>query len=207
MIVRMLTVGPLATNCYLVGCPKTREALVIDPGGDPLAILAEAGRLALHVRQIVNTHGHFDHTMANQDVKRATGATISIHALDASMLTNPLASFSFWAGNLRPGPSADCLLQDGDEISAGTVRLTVAHTPGHSPGSISLIARQAVFTGDALFQGSIGRTDLPGGDYGQLIQSIKARLLVLPDETVAYTGHGPQTTIGQERRYNPFLLE
>ncbi len=207
MIVRMLTVGPLATNCYLVGCPKTREALVIDPGGDPLTILAEAGRLALHVRQIVNTHGHFDHTMANHDVKKATGATIAIHALDASMLTNPLASFSFWAGNLRPGPSADRLLQDGDEISAGTVRLTVAHTPGHSPGSISLIGDQAVFTGDALFQGSIGRTDLPGGDYEQLIQSIKARLLVLPDETVAYTGHGPQTTIGQERRYNPFLLE
>ena len=207
MIVRMLTVGDLSTNCYVVGCESTLEGIVIDPGADADVILSEVRRLNLRMVRIVNTHGHFDHTMANGAVKAATGAQILIHQADADMLTNPLKSFAFWAGSLKPGPAADAFLKDGDVIRFGRQELTVLHTPGHSPGSISLLTKGTVFTGDALFQGSIGRTDFPGGNYDQLIRSIRTRLLVLPDDTVAFTGHGPSTTIGEERRFNPFLNE
>lgn len=205
MLVRMLTVGDLAINCYLVSCEDTRQAIVLDPGGDAARILDEIRRLDLRIVQIVNTHGHFDHTLANGEVKAASLAPLAIHAADAPMLTDPLKSFSFWAGSLRPGPAADVLLRDGQVINFGHQSLTVLHTPGHSPGSISLVGAGTVFTGDALFQGSIGRTDFPGGNYDLLIRSVTSRLLALPDETVAYTGHGPATTIGDERRLNPFL--
>lgn len=201
----MLVVGDLATNCYIVGCEETHEGIIIDPGGDADLILREVDRLGLRILQIVNTHGHFDHTLANGAVKEATGASLAIHPADAPMLTNPLKSLSFWVGSIRPGPAADVLLNDGDVVRFGRVELKVLHTPGHSPGSISLVTAGTVFTGDALFQGSIGRTDFPGGNYRQLIQSIRTRLLTLPDDTVAYTGHGPATTIGEERRFNPFL--
>ncbi len=205
MIVRTLTVGELATNCHIVGSETTREAIVIDPGDDADRILAELRRLNLRVVQIVDTHGHFDHTLANGRVKEATGAPLWIHRADAEMLTDPLKGLSFWAGNIKPGPAADGFLKDGDELHAGEVILKVAHTPGHSPGSISLITSGAVFGGDALFQGSIGRSDFPGGDHETLIRSIRTRLLTLPDDTVVYTGHGPSTTIGHERLNNPFL--
>jgi hydroxyacylglutathione hydrolase len=205
VIVRTLSVGELATHCHIVASETTLEAIVIDPGGDADRILAELRRLNLRVVQIVDTHGHFDHTLANGRVKEATGAPLSIHQADAEMLTNPLKGFSFWAGNLKPGPAADGFLKDGDVLRAGEVSLKVLHTPGHSPGSISLCTDGAVFSGDALFQGSIGRTDFPGGDYETLIRSIRTRLLTLPDETVVYTGHGPNTTVGAERLDNPFL--
>lgn len=205
MLIRMLVVGDLATNCYIVGCEETHEGIIIDPGGDADLILQEVDRLGLRILQIVNTHGHFDHTLANGAVKEATGASLAIHPADAHMLTNPLKSLSFWVGSIRPGPAADVLLNDGDVVRFGKIELKVLHTPGHSPGSISLVTLGTVFTGDALFQGSIGRTDFPGGNYRQLIHSIRTRLLTLPDDTVAYTGHGPATTIGEERRFNPFL--
>ena len=200
----MLTVGDLATNCYVVGCEDTLEAIVIDPGGDADRILAQVRALNLRVTRIVDTHGHFDHTLANGAVKAATGAPVAIHQADADMLTNPLKSFAFWAGSLKPGAPADSLLKDGDVVQFGHQELKVLHTPGHSPGSISLACPGLVFTGDALFQGSIGRTDFPGGSYDVLLRSIRTRLLTLPDETVAYTGHGPATTIGEERRSNPY---
>jgi hydroxyacylglutathione hydrolase len=205
VIVRTLSVGELATNCHIVGSESTLEAIVIDPGGDADRILAELRRLNLRVVQIVDTHGHFDHTLANGRLKDATGAPLLIHEADAEMLTNPLKGLSFWAGNIRPGPAADGFLNDGDVLRAGDVSLQVLHTPGHSPGSISLSAAGVVFSGDALFQGSIGRTDFPGGDYNTLIRSIRTRLLTLPDDTVVYTGHGPCTSIGEERQNNPFL--
>ena len=205
MIVRTLAVGELATNCHIVGSETTLEAIVIDPGGDADRILGELRRLNLRVVQIVDTHGHFDHTLANGRLKEATGAPLRIHQADAEMLTNPLKGLSFWAGNIKPGPAADGFLKDGDVLRVGDVSLKVLHTPGHSPGSVSLCTDGAVFSGDALFQGSIGRTDFPGGDYKTLIRSIRTRLLTLPDDTVVYTGHGPSTTVGQERRENPFL--
>ena len=205
MLVHMLTVGDLATNCYIVSCEATLQGIVIDPGGDAQRILEEIRRLNLSIVQIVNTHGHFDHTLANREVKASTAASLAIHAADAAMLTNPLKSFAFWVGSLTPGPAADVLLQEGQMVSFGQESLKVVHTPGHSPGSISLVTTGTVFTGDALFQGSIGRTDFPGGNYDLLIRSITAKLLALPDDTVAYTGHGPVTTIGEERHCNPFL--
>jgi hydroxyacylglutathione hydrolase len=207
VIVRTLAVGELATNCHIVGSETTLEAIVIDPGGDADRILAELRRLHLRVTLIVDTHGHFDHTLANGSLKEATGAPLRIHQADAEMLTDPMKGLSFWAGNSKPGPAADGYLRDGDVVCAGEVRLEVLHTPGHSPGSISLSTAGALFSGDALFQGSIGRTDFPGGDYQTLIRSIRTRLLTLPDETKVYTGHGPNTTIGEERRGNPFLNE
>jgi hydroxyacylglutathione hydrolase len=205
VIVRTLAVGELATNCHIVGSETTLEAIVIDPGGDADQILSELRRLNLRVVQIVDTHGHFDHTLANGRIKEATGAPLRIHQADAEMLTNPLKGLSFWAGNVKLGPPADEFLKEGDVLRAGDVSLKVLHTPGHSPGSVSLCTDGAVFGGDALFQGSIGRTDFPGGDYKTLIRSIRTRLLTLPDETVVYTGHGPSTTIGEERQSNPFL--
>jgi len=206
LILHMLTVGSLGTNCYLVGCPQTNEAAVVDPGGDADLILGEARRLGLKITQIILTHGHFDHIAALRAVHEATGAPIAIHPADAPMLTNPLRSFAFWMGSLQPCPPADVLLNAGDVVRLGrTVQLSVRHVPGHSPGGIALVATGVVFSGDALFAGSIGRTDFPGGSYRQLIASIQSQLLTLPDDTVVYPGHGPLTTIGEERRYNPFL--
>ncbi len=208
MIIIPLVVGDLATNCYVVGDPETKKGIVIDPGGHAQRILDTVRRQGLDIVTIVDTHGHFDHVMANEAVKEATGAPIAIHPADAPMLTDPKKGFGVFAmffGGLRGGPPADVLLHDGDEVRFGNQVLKVAHTPGHSQGSISLVGDGVVFSGDALFQGSIGRTDFPGGDYDQLIASIRARILALPDDTVVYSGHGPATTVGAERRHNPFL--
>ncbi len=208
MIIIPLVVGDLATNCYVVGDPETKKGIVIDPGGHAQRILDTVRRQGLDIVTIVDTHGHFDHVMANEAVKEATGAPIAIHPADAPMLTDPKKGFGVFAmffGGLRGGPPADVLLHDGDEVRFGNQVLKVAHTPGHSQGSISLVGDGVVFSSDEQFKGSIGRTDFPGGDYDQLIASIRARILALPDDTVVYSGHGPATTVGAERRHNPFL--
>ena len=210
MIIIPLVVGDLATNCYVVGDPDTKKGIVIDPGGHAQRILDTVKRQGLEIVTIVDTHGHFDHVLANEVVKEATGAPIAIHPADAPMLTDPRKGFGVFAmffGGLRGGPPADVLLNDGDEVRFGNQVLKVVHTPGHSQGSISLVGEGVVFSGDALFQGSIGRTDFPGGDYDQLIASIRTRILTLPDDTVVYSGHGPATTVGDEKRYNPFLRQ
>jgi len=206
MILQQLVVGELATNCYLVGCPQTRRGMVIDPGGDGRNIVLQIRALQLKVEKIVLTHGHIDHWAAAAEVAEATGASVVMHAADAFMLTNPavsLASYINGGASLR----ANDLLRDGDTVTAGTLKLRVLHTPGHTPGGICLYTPGIVFTGDTLFEGSIGRTDLPGGDLRRLITSIKEKLLVLPDETEVYPGHGPLTTIAGERRHNPYLTE
>ena len=209
MIVKMLTVGVLFTNCYIVGCSETGEALVIDPGFESDAeakrVLAEINRHNLRVRYIVNTHGHPDHTAGNAIIKKATGAPILIHEYDAPMLTEEAKSLFRMFGFTVMSPPADRVLHDGDLIQAGTVKLKVLHTPGHSKGSISLLGDDVVFTGDTLFAGSIGRFDLPGGSFEEIIRSIKKRLMTLPDHIKVYPGHGPTSTIGDERRQNPFL--
>jgi len=210
VIIIPLVVGDLATNCYVVGDPDTKKGIVIDPGGHAQRILDTVKRQGLEIVTIVDTHGHFDHVLANEVVKEATGAPIAIHPADAPMLTDPRKGFGVFAmffGGLRGGPPADVLLNDGDEVRFGNQVLKVVHTPGHSQGSISLVGEGVVFSGDALFQGSIGRTDFPGGDYDQLIASIRTRILTLPDDTVVYSGHGPATTVGDEKRYNPFLRQ
>ncbi|MEW6106443.1 MAG: MBL fold metallo-hydrolase [Bacillota bacterium] len=203
MIIRTVRVGALDTNCYIVGCERSRKALVIDPGAEPERIVAALRADILECEVIVNTHGHVDHIAANGAVKAATGAAIAIHAQDARALVDPSVNLSILA---MPGargiesPRADRLLAEGDEVVAGSVRLRVVHTPGHTPGSISLVGDGVVFSGDTLFaDGGIGRTDFPGGSYDSLVRSIEEKLFSLPDETVVYPGHGPSTTIGRER--------
>lgn len=207
MIIEQLVVGPLQTNCYIVADQNAQEGIVIDPGGDGDYILRTVQRMGLTIKIVVNTHGHFDHIMANRQVMEGTGALLAIHPKDAEMLTNPLRSFALFVGKFHPSPAATLLLEDGATVQFGSIQLSVLHTPGHSPGSISLwsSAEKAVFSGDALFNLGIGRTDFPGGSMHVLLQSIHEKLFTLPDDTVVYPGHGPKTTIGFERKHNPFL--
>jgi len=201
----MLHVGPLQTNCYIVGCEETKEGAIIDPGGDAKRILAEVGQLGLKIKYVINTHGHFDHTLANKEVVKATGARLAIHSADAPMLTKGGGAFFFGIMG-KASPPADVILDEGQVLTLGEIELKVLHTPGHSPGSVCLYSEEesVLFDGDVLFNMGMGRYDLPGGDYRVLMESIQ-RLLALPDETTVHPGHGPATTIGRERRSNPFL--
>ena len=210
MLIIPLTTGPLLTNCYIVACEKTFEALVIDPGFSEYEsnyVFSEINKHGLQVKYILNTHGHVDHISGNALMKEETKAKILIHQADAEMLSNPLKNFSLMLGSPLVSPPPDLTLKDGDVLRIGSLEFRVLHTPGHTLGSISLYCRneKVVFTGDTLFAGSIGRTDLPGASYKALISSIKMKLLNLPDETIVYPGHGGETTIGMERKLNPFL--
>jgi len=203
MILKTIRVGPFGTNCYIVGCETSKEAIVIDPGDEADLILEELKAAGLMCRIIVNTHGHVDHITANKALAEATGAVIAIGAEDAPSLLDPTLSLSRALGNIAKGktsPPADVLLAEGDTVYAGNVCLEILHTPGHTRGSISLLGEGVVFSGDTIFaSGGIGRTDFPGGSYDELVESIEEKLLVLPDETRVYPGHGPSTTIGRER--------
>lgn len=200
-----LVVGPLGVNCYILGDDATREAFVIDPGGNARDILNALERHQLKVSAIVNTHAHFDHVVALDEIRTATGAPFMIHAEEADTLARAQASAALFGLAIPPQKPADRLLRDGDELSAGKISLKVLHTPGHTPGGICLLDGKNLFAGDTLFQGSIGRTDFPGGDYGTLMRSIRDKLLPLPDDTVVYPGHGPSTTLREEKALNPFL--
>lgn len=208
MNLNMLTVGSLFTNCYVIWCDKTREAIVIDPGFDRQS---EAGKVLhilkenkLKVKFIVDTHGHPDHTCGNGVIKSATDASILIHKLDADMLGKTGKDLESMFGFHVLSPAADDFLQDGDVVRFGRVVLRILHTPGHSQGSISLVGENCVLTGDTLFAGSIGRVDLPGGSGKEIMQSLR-KLTVLPERLVVYPGHGPTSTIESEKRSNPFL--
>ena len=191
MIVKSFAVGWLSTNCYVVGCEETGEAAVIDPGmeieKETEQILDFIKENNFQIKYIINTHGHPDHVAGNAAIKEATGAPILIHE------------------NATEAVKADKKLRDGDALQVGNFKLVVLHTPGHTPDGISLIGENAVFTGDALFAGSIGRTDFVGGSYDDLIRSIRSKLLCLPDSFTVHPGHGPSTSISDEKRYNPFL--
>ena len=206
MIVATLPVGMIQTNCYIAGCPETREGAVIDPGGNPERILAEVERQGLSIKYVLNTHAHFDHTDANGAIVRATGATLALHPLDLPLLqaSGGAALFGLQAD---PSPAPELELHDGDELEVGTLCFKVLYTPGHTPGHVCFLeeAEGVLFDGDVLFHRSIGRTDLPGGSYQQMMDSIRGVLFALPDETVVYSGHGPATTIGEEKRLNPWL--
>ncbi len=205
MILETLLVGPLGVNCYVLGDETTREAVVIDPGGNAREILSTLERHQLKTRAIVNTHAHFDHILALTEVRAATGAPVLIHADEAPIMASAQASAAVWGMYLSQPSPAERLLQEGDKVTAGSISLAVLHTPGHTPGGICLLAEGQVFVGDTLFQGSIGRTDFPGGDYAALMKSIRDKLLPLPDSTMVYPGHGAATTIGEEKQLNPFV--
>ncbi|MEM2937190.1 MAG: MBL fold metallo-hydrolase [Candidatus Bathyarchaeia archaeon] len=209
MIVKMFMVGKLLTDCYVAACPKTREAIVIDPGFDnpqeAQEIFKFINQNAIKPKFIINTHGHPDHTCGNGIVKGKFAIPILIHEKDAQMLEEPGRRFAKNFGFNLNTPPADALLQDGDTIKFGETTLKVMHTPGHSQGSICLIGQKEVFTGDTLFAGSIGRVDLPQSSEKDMKSSLK-KLASLPDHLKVYPGHGPATTIKEEKQTNPFLL-
>ncbi len=201
----ILAVGPLQVNCAILSCPETREAMVIDPGDEGERILERVHAAGLQVKLIVNTHGHFDHIGANRLLVEKTGAPLLIHELDVPLLRRAAEHAALYGMRAVPSPEPDRTLADGDVLTLGTLQVEVIHTPGHSPGGICLLAGKHLFSGDSLFAGSVGRTDLPGGDHGTLVQKVRSRLLVLPGETVVHPGHGPDTTIAREKASNPFV--
>ena len=194
MILKTLVVGPIQSNCYIIGCERTREAAVIDPGGDADRVLITLAKDKLRCVYIINTHGHFDHSADNKRLKEVTGAQLLIHQADAPMILHQSNS-----------PPPDRYLGEGDIITFGDISLKVLHTPGHSPGGISLVTDKIVFVGDTLFAGSIGRTDFRGGDYEGLLRNVRKKIFTLGDDVVVYPGHGPKTTVGRERKTNPFF--
>ncbi len=208
MIHEIIPVGPLQCNCSVIGDETTREAMVIDPGDDVAQVLAIVHRHGLMVKQIVITHGHIDHVGGAMKLKRTTGAPILINQNDAALL-KMLDAQAGWIGVAPPGRvDMDQDLREGDQLAVGGLSATVLHTPGHTEGSVCLYfpAEQKLIAGDTLFAGSIGRTDLPGGDYKKILRSLHTCVLALPDDTIVVPGHGPLTSIGEERESNPFLV-
>jgi len=206
MLIETVVVGPLQVNCYVVGCETTGEAIVIDPGDEAEWVAEVVRHRGWTVRRIVNTHAHFDHLGGVRELKELTGAPFALHEAELPLVQSFVRQALFFGFRVGDPPEVDDFLAEGDEVAFGEVRLKVLHTPGHSPGGISLVGDGVVFVGDELFAGSIGRTDLPGGDYETLINSVRTKLFTLEDDTIVYPGHGPATTIGRERRYNPFFL-
>jgi len=208
--IEILPVGALAANCYLVVCLNTRRCLILDPGAEPERILAHLQALEASVSAILHTHGHFDHIGATEAVLAGLPEPVPVlaHPADAYLYETqarlPGAMFGYPLPETLKRP--DRPIDEGEEVAVGDVRLRVVHTPGHSPGSISLVCgTECVFSGDTLFRRGIGRTDLPGGDEDALYTSISQRLYTLPVSLTVYPGHGPMTTIGEERRANPFV--
>ena len=197
------------SNCYVVGSETGREGMIIDPGAEPDAILKAVRETGLDIKLIVATHSHIDHVGAVKQVREKTGAAFAMHeAAGQSRIVEGISRVlgGMMGGSFEKTPSPDRLLKDGEIIRVGDLQFTILHVPGHSPGGIALAGHGIVFTGDTLFQFSIGRTDLPGGDYAQLMDGIFNKLMVLPDETIVYSGHGPETTIGTERK-GSFVLQ
>jgi glyoxylase-like metal-dependent hydrolase (beta-lactamase superfamily II) len=207
------TVGPLETGCYVVTCNGSAEALIIDPGADADQISAYLQERRLSPKLLVNTHGHIDHIGGNADLKaKFPDLRICIHADDEVCLRKPSKNLSFLQGVAYKSPPADVRLKEGDVLKIGECELKVIHVPGHTPGGICLHSNQksedgarVLFSGDCLFAGGIGRTDFPGGSGGALLSNLRSKILTLDEDTIVYPGHGPPTTIGEERRSNPFF--
>jgi glyoxylase-like metal-dependent hydrolase (beta-lactamase superfamily II) len=205
LVVHQMSVGPLQVNCFIVSCNRTDEAAIIDPGEEGERILHFAEKEGLTIRTIVNTHGHFDHIGANQHIVEKTGAELLIHADDLPLLQNARSHAEVYGLSVAASPEPGRLLDQDDTFQVGEISFSVFHVPGHSPGGICLLGEGHLFVGDVLFSGSIGRTDLPGGDFDSLVNGVRERLFTLPDATIVHPGHGPDTTIGRERQMNPFV--
>ncbi len=208
MYLRQLQVGFMAVFAYIVGDKTSKAGLVIDPAAETDRIIAEAERNGIEIKYVVNTHGHVDHISGNADMKKKTGAKIIVHEADADMLVStPAMILNMFRA--KSSPAADITVKEGDVIRVGSINLTVFHTPGHTPGGISLYTDGYVFTGDTLFVESVGRTDLPGASWETMAKAIREKLLTLPDDTVVLPGHNygrmPTSTIGHEKKHNPFL--
>lgn len=206
-LLETLTVGPLESNCYIIADPRERDAVIIDPGWDAPRILKVVRTRDLTPKFIVATHGHFDHVSAVNLVRKEMGVPFLIHAAERETLAfAKRGALGLFGAQVPDPPVPDGFLREGDVLRAGSVHLTVLHTPGHSPGGISLKGDGLVFTGDTLFEGGVGRTDV-GGSWEQLMQSIRSKVLPLGDAFRVYPGHGPPTTVGKERLFNPFLAD
>ena len=209
MIIKKLVVGFLETNCYIVGCERTKKAFIVDPGAESSRIIEEVKKEHLNPEYIINTHGHGDHIGANKNIKQEFGdVKIAIHANDKDMLTDASKNLSADFAMNYVSPSADIALNGGEILEVGDLKLEILLTPGHTPGGISIFIEKekVVFTGDALFRNSIGRTDLPSSSGSDLIKAIKKKLMVLDSDVAVYPGHGADSTIGYERKSNSFLV-
>ena len=198
-------VGALETNCYLVYCPDTFECAIVDPGAEAEKIFRLIAEKGLNPTILLNTHGHVDHIGANKDIKDKFNIPLSIHSSDSEMLESVHQFELGFLLGAKASPSADNFLEDGDRIKIGNSFLSVIHTPGHSPGSVSFLGDGFLLSGDTLFYGGVGRTDLPGGSWQEMVNSIKNKILNMPDEMIVLPGHGPHTTVGQEKSSNPFI--
>ncbi|MBN1580470.1 MAG: MBL fold metallo-hydrolase [Anaerolineae bacterium] len=212
MIIETLAVGQLQTNCYVIADEQTRKGAIVDPGGHADTILKAVNKHKLDIRYVVNTHAHFDHMLANADIVHKLSSAqkqapkLAVHP-DAVALLQQDGGARMFGFSAISSPDPDLLIGEGDELAIGALSMRILHTPGHSPGSICLYCapEKVLFGGDVLFLGGIGRTDLPGGDWDTLMNSITNKLFALPDEVVVYPGHGMPTTIGRERKSNPFV--
>lgn len=198
-------VGALETNCYLVYCHETLQCAVVDPGAEAQKIFRLIAERGVTPVMLLNTHGHIDHIGANKDVKERFNIPLYIHASDEAMLENVQQSELSFFLDAKDSPSPDKYLEEGETIKIGKSSLKVIHTPGHSPGSVSFLGDGFLLSGDTLFYRGVGRTDLPGGSWTELVKSIKTKILTLPDETTVLPGHGPYTSVGQEKSFNPFI--
>ncbi len=208
MIIKQLTVGMMGVCCYVVKCEETGKGIVIDPGGDEEKILTTLEEEKISLQFIVNTHGHPDHVCGNKVIQNTTGAKIVMHEEDVKFFERPEIDQFFSQLGLPGSPPVDMPVKDGDILAVGNLNFKIIHTPGHTPGGMCLYSKPNLFSGDTLFAGGVGRTDFPGGDTKQFLAAIKDRLLILPEDTIVWPGHGyggSRSTIGEEKRSNPFL--
>jgi glyoxylase-like metal-dependent hydrolase (beta-lactamase superfamily II) len=205
MKIETVVVGVLETNCYLVHCEQTRECAVVDPGAEPFKIFQAIANLDLKPVVLINTHGHVDHVGANRDIIERFAVPLLLHEGDLPLLRNALQSEIAPFLGAKASPDPDDFLSEGQAVRFGRESLTVLNTPGHSPGSVSLKGRDILLSGDTLFFGGVGRTDLPGGSWRELEESVRNKIFILDDRTRVYPGHGPATSVEQEKNNNPYV--